>query len=177
MKRAVSGVGFGSVSQRSTVRIHESIKMSRIRNTFLYTVSVNYCSNLNLTPLKWNTNNSTKNPKLLTRHLAWGADDRTRPGIPSCDGSRPPRRAGWAGCCWTHPRPPPPSPFTPLLGITINLEKDNKFQCCGSEMFIQDPDFYPSRIPNLGSQIQKQQRMRGVRKKITCHTLFNSQKL
>ena len=29
-------------------------------------------------------------------------------------------------------------------------------QCCGSGIFIPDPDFYPSRIPNLGSQIQRQ---------------------
>jgi hypothetical protein len=26
-------------------------------------------------------------------------------------------------------------------------------QCCGSEMFIPDPDFYPFRIPDLGSRI------------------------
>jgi hypothetical protein len=26
-------------------------------------------------------------------------------------------------------------------------------QCCGSGMFIPDPDFYPSRIPNPGSRI------------------------
>ena len=26
-----------------------------------------------------------------------------------------------------------------------------KNQCCGSGMFIPDPDFYPSRIPDLGS--------------------------
>ncbi len=45
-------------------------------------------------------------------------------------------------------------------------------------MFIQDPDFYPSRIPDLGSRIsdlgsriQKQQENRGV-KKICCHTFF-----
>jgi hypothetical protein len=28
-----------------------------------------------------------------------------------------------------------------------------KDQCCGSGMFIPDPDFYPSRIPDLGSRI------------------------
>jgi hypothetical protein len=46
-------------------------------------------------------------------------------------------------------------------------------------MFIPDPDFYPSRIPDpgspripdLGSRIQKQQQKRGV-KKICCHTFF-----
>jgi hypothetical protein len=26
-------------------------------------------------------------------------------------------------------------------------------QCCGSGMFIPDPDFYPSRIPDPGSRI------------------------
>jgi hypothetical protein len=26
-------------------------------------------------------------------------------------------------------------------------------QCCGYGMFIPDPDFYPSRIPGLGSRI------------------------
>ncbi len=48
-------------------------------------------------------------------------------------------------------------------------------QSCGSGMFIPDRDFYPSRIPDLGSRIQKQQLMRGV-KKIFCHTCFCSQK-
>jgi hypothetical protein len=28
---------------------------------------------------------------------------------------------------------------------------------------ILDPDFYPSRIPDLGSRIQKQQQKRGVK--------------
>ncbi len=37
-------------------------------------------------------------------------------------------------------------------------------QCCGSGMFIPDPDFYPSRISDKGSQIQKQQQKRGVKK-------------
>jgi hypothetical protein len=36
-------------------------------------------------------------------------------------------------------------------------EKNRDKQCCGSGMFIPDPDFYPSRIPDLGSRIQKQQ--------------------
>jgi hypothetical protein len=31
---------------------------------------------------------------------------------------------------------------------------------------IPDPDFYPSRIPDLGSRIQKQQQKRGVKKKL-----------
>jgi hypothetical protein len=32
-------------------------------------------------------------------------------------------------------------------------------------MFIPDPDFYPSRIPDPGSRIQKQQQKREVKKK------------
>jgi hypothetical protein len=37
----------------------------------------------------------------------------------------------------------------------------------GSGMFILDPDFFPSRIPDLGSRIQKQQQKRGVPKKLS----------
>ncbi len=40
---------------------------------------------------------------------------------------------------------------------------------------IPDPDFYPSRIPDLGSRIQKQQQKREV-KKIRCHTFLCSHK-
>jgi hypothetical protein len=40
-------------------------------------------------------------------------------------------------------------------------------QCCGSVMFIPDPDFYPSRI-------QKQKQKREVKK--NCHTFFCSHK-
>jgi hypothetical protein len=40
---------------------------------------------------------------------------------------------------------------------------------------IPDPDFYPSRIPNLGSRIQKQQQ-RERWKKIFCHTFLCSHK-
>ncbi len=40
---------------------------------------------------------------------------------------------------------------------------------------ILDPNFYPSRIPDLGSRIQKQQQKRGVKKKF-CHTFLCSHK-
>ena len=53
--------------------------------------------------------------------------------------------------------------------VTIN-------QCCGSGMLIPDPDFYPSRIPDLGSRIQKQQQKREV-KKIRCQTFLCSHKI
>jgi hypothetical protein len=36
-------------------------------------------------------------------------------------------------------------------------------------MFIPDPDFYPSRIPDLGSRIQKQQQKRGVKKNLLSY--------
>jgi hypothetical protein len=38
-------------------------------------------------------------------------------------------------------------------------------------MFIPDPNFYPSPIPDLESRIQKQQQKRGA-KKICCPTFF-----
>ncbi len=34
-----------------------------------------------------------------------------------------------------------------------NVMDPHSAQCCGSGMFIPDPDFYPSRIPDLGSRI------------------------
>ena len=40
---------------------------------------------------------------------------------------------------------------------------------------IPDPDFYPSRIPDLGSRIQKQQQKRKV-KKISGHTFLCNHK-
>jgi hypothetical protein len=40
---------------------------------------------------------------------------------------------------------------------------------------IPDPDFYPSRIPDLGSRIQKQVEKRGV-KNFFCQTFFCSHK-
>ncbi len=44
------------------------------------------------------------------------------------------------------------------------------YQCCGSGMFIPDPDFYPSRIPDPKSATKE----RG--KKICCHTFLCSHK-
>ncbi len=43
--------------------------------------------------------------------------------------------------------------------IKVKNEPDRGWrgQCCGSGMFITDPDIYPSRIPDLGSRIQQQQ--------------------
>jgi len=42
-----------------------------------------------------------------------------------------------------------------------DLKNSISKQCCGSWMFIPDPDFYPSRIPDLGSRIKKPQQKRG----------------
>ncbi len=53
-------------------------------------------------------------------------------------------------------------------------------QCCGSGMFIPGPDFYPSRIPDLGSRIldpgSKNSNERRGWKKIWYHTFFWSHK-
>jgi hypothetical protein len=59
-----------------------------------------------------------------------------------------------------------------LLPLSLPLQS---MQCCGSGMFIPDPDFYPSWIPDLGSRIQKHQQKRWV-KKICYHTFFFSHK-
>ncbi len=57
----------------------------------------------------------------------------------------------------------------PILFLTWWRKKfEPVYQCCGSGMFIPDPDFYPSRIP-------KQQQNRGV-KKIRCHFFLCSLK-
>jgi hypothetical protein len=42
-------------------------------------------------------------------------------------------------------------------------------QCSGSRMFIPDPDFFPSRIPYLGSKKKKKKKKRRG-KKICCIT-------
>jgi hypothetical protein len=60
-------------------------------------------------------------------------------------------------------------------GIEPGLLRLRHWQYCGSGMFIPDPDFYPSRIPDFGSRIQKQQQKRGV-KKICCYTFLCSHK-
>jgi hypothetical protein len=49
--------------------------------------------------------------------------------------------------------------------------RQGKEHCCGSGMFIADPDFCPSLIPDVGSQIQKQQQRRRVK-----NTILFSQK-
>jgi hypothetical protein len=52
--------------------------------------------------------------------------------------------------------------ITPFVSTAVIVNPD--WQCCGSGMFIPDPDFYPSRITDLGSRIQKQQQERGENK-------------
>ncbi len=56
--------------------------------------------------------------------------------------------------------------FMILLSEQNNTRRHN--QCCGSGMFIPDPNLYPSRIPNLGSRISdpKQKQKRGVKKTV-----------
>jgi hypothetical protein len=50
-------------------------------------------------------------------------------------------------------------------GFRVHLQS----QCCGSGMFIPDPEFYPSRIPDLGSRIQRQQQKKGVKKNVLSY--------
>jgi hypothetical protein len=69
-----------------------------------------------------------------------------------------------------------PDPVSGSTSASKNLSTFiKKLQCCGSGMFIPDPDFYPSRISDPGSRIQKQQQKRGVNKNL-CHTFFCSHK-
>jgi hypothetical protein len=42
---------------------------------------------------------------------------------------------------------PDPGLFQEAVPLTLFFSIKEK-QCCGSEMFIPDPDFYPSRIPD-----------------------------
>jgi hypothetical protein len=42
------------------------------------------------------------------------------------------------------------------------FNEDTTKQCCGSGMFIPDPDFCLSWIPDLEFRIQKQQEKKGV---------------
>jgi hypothetical protein len=57
------------------------------------------------------------------------------------------------------------------VATNLNKNGDEINQCCGSGLFIPDPDFYLSRIPDLGSRLQKRQQRRGV-KKICCRNVF-----
>jgi hypothetical protein len=45
-------------------------------------------------------------------------------------------------------------------------------QCCGSGMFIPYPDFYPFRIPDLGSRIQKKATKERGEKKFVVTTFY-----
>jgi len=48
-----------------------------------------------------------------------------------------------------------PVPASYLAMLRIRIRDAVHFdQCDGSGMFIPDPDFYPSRIPDLGSRIR-----------------------
>jgi hypothetical protein len=59
-----------------------------------------------------------------------------------------------------------PKFFPTKAKLRIIKKLKNEIQCCGSGMFIPDPDFYPSLIPDLGSRIPKQQQKRDVKKNL-----------
>jgi hypothetical protein len=52
------------------------------------------------------------------------------------------------------------------LSLTVNVSV--KMQCCGSGMFIPDPDFYPSRIPDPKTATKE----RGEKKKVVTPFLL-----
>ncbi len=59
------------------------------------------------------------------------------------------------------------------LSLSNDCQRKTAMQCCGSGMFIPDPDFYPTRVPDLGS---KNSSKREGWKKDFCHTFFCSHK-
>ncbi len=72
--------------------------------------------------------------------------------------------------------------FSPLCVWRFHITGNALFgfeRCCGSGMFVPDPDFYPSRIPDPGARIsdlEKQKSKREGWKKICCHIFFFSHK-
>ncbi len=76
------------------------------------------------------------------------------------------------GSCRPSSRTAVVKPGIRILRQDPKLFRVSGSQCCGSGMFIPDPDFYPSRIPDLGSRIQKQQEKRGVKKKFVVITFY-----
>ncbi len=146
MKRAVSGVGFGSVSQRFQIQYQNVMDPE---HCFLDTIPVNYCSNLTL--LK--SINITKNTELLLS-----------PGM----------RDGWAYSTW-HPflwwkpttttcrmgrllldtsSPPSTIPLHYAAGGSQLIWKKiiNSSVVDPKCLSIQDPDFNPTRISDPGSK-------------------------
>ncbi len=72
----------------------------------------------------------------------------------------------WASCrtlIWFN--------FKTLKKVHLETQSPDK-QCCGSGMFIPDPDFYPSRIPDPKTGKKKREGW----KNICCHTFFCSHK-
>jgi hypothetical protein len=59
--------------------------------------------------------------------------------------------------------------FCALFSVTIKIISVADPGCLSR---IPDPDFYPSRIPDLGSLIQKQQQKTGVKKKFLSNHIF-----
>jgi hypothetical protein len=53
-----------------------------------------------------------------------------------------------------------------MLKLIKKFVSDKKHSVADPGCVIPDPDFYPSRIPDLGSQIQKQQQKRAMKKNL-----------
>ncbi len=81
---------------------------------------------------------------------------------------------------WIQTPLPRPGPTHLTSEIQFLVNKQWNLQCCGSWMFIPDPNFYPSRVPDLGSRISDPgSRIPGPKtaaqergEKICCHTFF-----
>ncbi len=69
--------------------------------------------------------------------------------------------AGGGGEAWQRY---PGAGLPPLLSILASQGSTNYH--IWTVLRIRDPDFYPSRIPDLGSWIQEQQQKRGVKKNL-----------
>ncbi len=62
--------------------------------------------------------------------------------------------------------------MSPRSETTRGVSPPSFKQCCGSEMFIPDPDFYPSRIPDLGSKNSNKDRGEKKFHKIENYFIF-----
>ena len=60
-----------------------------------------------------------------------------------------------------------------FIQVLMNVQCTSCLPCSvadpGCLSLIPDPDFYPSRIPDLGSRIKKQQQKRGVKKNLMSY--------
>ena len=112
----------------------------------------------------------------VRRHPVWPVcRPHRRPGPYTLRQYRHRRRHLWGITAWNFN-----TGYSLILRLHVHPFRSSLRQCCRSGMFIPDPDFCPSRIPNLGSQIpdprSKNSNKREGWKKFCCPTFFCSQK-